>query len=415
MLDQLFWAVPPRIVGGWGSRRQLAPLLQARRLGAALIVTDEFFSKNTPHVDELQRELKAHGIDSLVFDGGLPDPSVDLCLQAQQAVGARGWQDRIDHVIALGGGSNMDLAKVLTLTLKFGGEPADYVGEGRIAGEPLPLVAIPTTAGTGSEITAGAILVDSRSATKVAVMANDLRPRIAVIDAELTLSCPPKVTAEAGMDALTHAIESYLTQDATEFDRGGSPDPAYTGRNPMTRLFAAEGIRLCFRHLPTAYTQGDDREAREGMAAGSLYAALSYATAGLNAVHGLAYALAGLTHASHGSTNAVFLPYVMDALRYSRAAELAEIARLAGESGASDAELARRAVVRVRELVSAVGIPDTLGGFGVTEADLPGLVANGLAVTRLTKAFPIQPAGPVYERIVQNAYAGRLDVEMQAA
>ncbi len=415
MFDQLFWAVPPRIVGGWGSRRQLAPLLQARRLGAALIVTDEFFSKHTPHVDELQHDLKTHGIDSLVFDGGLPDPSVDLCLEAQRAVGAGGWQGRIDHDIALGGGSNMDLAKILTLTLKFGGEPGDYVGEGRIVDDPLPLVAIPTTAGTGSEITAGAILMDSRSATKVAVMANDLRPRIALIDPELTLSCPPKVTAEAGLDALTHAIESYLTQDATEFDRGGSPDPAYTGRNPITRMFAAEGMRLCFRHLATAYAEGSDREAREGMAAGSLYAALSYATAGLNAVHGLAYALAGLTHASHGSTNAVFLPYLMDSLRDARQGELAEVARLAGERGGSDADLARRAVVRVRELVAAVGIPTTLGGFGVTEADLPGLVENGVAVVRLTKAFPIQPAAPVYERIVENAYAGRLDIERQAA
>ncbi len=415
MLDQLFWAVPPRIVGGWGSRRQLAPLLQARRLGAALIVTDEFFSRNTPHADELQRDLKAHGIHSLVFDGGVPDPSVDLCIKAQQAVSARGWQDRIDHVIALGGGSNMDLAKVLTLTLKFGGEPGDYVGEGRIVDEPLPLVAIPTTAGTGSEITAGAILVDSDSATKVAVMANDLRPRIAVIDAELTMSCPPKVTAEAGMDALTHAIESYLTQDAAEFDRGGSPDPAYTGRNAITRMFAAEGIRLCFRHLPMAYATGSNRAAREGMAAGSLFAALSYATAGLNAVHGLAYALAGLTHASHGSTNAVYLPYVMDALRDTRQAELAEIARLVGERDGTDVDLARRAVVRVRELVGAVGIPTTLSGFGVTEADLPALVENGVAVARLTKAFPIQPAAPVYERIVHNAYAGRLDVEKQAA
>jgi alcohol dehydrogenase class IV len=416
MLDQLFWAMPPRIVGGWGCRRQLAPLLQSRRLKAALIVTDTFFSNHTPHVSELRSALDDCGIDSLVFDGGVPDPSVDLCLQAQRFVGDSGWQERIDHVIALGGGSNMDLAKVLTLTLKFGGEPGDYVGEGRIVGEPLPLVAMPTTAGTGSEITAGAILVDARSATKVAVMANDLRPRIAVIDPELTLSCPPKVTAEAGLDALTHAIESYLTLDATEFDREGSPDPAYTGRNDITRLFAAEGIRLCFRHLPTAYAKGDQREAREGMAAGSLYAALSYATAGLNAVHGLAYALAGLTHASHGSTNAVFLPYVMDALRNDRRAELAEIGRLAGEpSDASEAELARRAVVRARELVHAVGIPTTLSEFGVSEADLPALVDNGLAVTRLTKAFPLQPARPAYERIVENAYAGRLDIDAGTA
>lgn len=408
MLNRLFWSVPQRIVAGWGCRAELAPLLRQRGYSAALIVTDRFFTEQTPLVTEMREALSSHGIDSLVFDGGMPDPTVDACRQAQRAVGEQGWGDRVDHIIALGGGSNMDLAKVLTLTLKFGGEPRDYVGEGRIQGEPLPLIALPTTAGTGSEITAGAILVDDASATKVAVMANDLRPRIAVIDPELTVSCPPTVTAEAGLDALTHAIESYLTQDATEFDRGGSLDPAYSGRSALTRMFATEGIRLCFQHLPVAYADGADREAREGMAAGSLYAALSYASAGLNAVHALAYGLAGITHASHGSTNAVFLPYVMDVLREARESDLAEIARLAGESEADPATLAARAAVRTRDLVAEVGIPTTLAGFGITEDELETLVANGLGVARLTRAFPVQPAEPVYRRIVRNAFDGTL-------
>jgi len=415
MLDKLFWAAPPRILGGWGSRRELAPLLRQQGYRAALIVTDRFFTGKSPFVEELRQSLDQNGIDSLVFDGGIPDPTVDVCRQAEESVRTSGWSSRVDHVISLGGGSNMDLAKMLSLTLKYGGRPQDYVGEGRIPGQPLPHIAVPTTAGTGSEITAGAILVDPDSATKVAVLANDLRPRVAVIDPELTETCPPKVTAEAGMDALTHAIESYLTQDATAFDREGAVDPAYSGRNALTRQFAESAIGLCFSHLQTAFEAGRDRNAREGMAAGSLYAALSYASAGLNAVHGLAYALAGLTHASHGSTNAVYLPYVMDSLLAVREQDLATIARLAGEPDAAPSTLARRAVVRTRDLVAAVDIPTTLRGFGVGEEHLDELVDNGLGVVRLTKAFPIQPADAAYREIVHNAFHGRLNAETQLA
>ena len=411
MLDGLFLSMPPRILGGWGCRRELAPLLQRLGHRQSLIVTDRFFSTETPLVEELQSQLRENGIESLTFDGGIPDPTVDACMQAQAFVESRGWTHRIDHVIALGGGSNIDLAKVLSLTLKFGGKPQDYVGEDRMPGMPLPLVALPTTAGTGSEITGGAILVDQASATKVAVMGNDLRPRIAVIDPELTISCPPQVTADAGLDALTHAIESYMTLDGVEFDRGGDPDPVYTGRNALTRLFAADAISLCFRHLPSAYAKGDDRTAREGMAAGSLYAALSYGSAGLNAVHALAYALAGLTHHTHGSTNAVYLPYVMDALMEARRGDLAVIGKLAGATGENESALAREAVIRTRDLVARVGIPTTLQGFGVKESDLPALTRNGLGVSRLTKAFPIQPPDEVYQRIVVNAYHGILEAE----
>ncbi|WP_449287773.1 iron-containing alcohol dehydrogenase [Marinobacter salarius] len=411
MLDRLFLSVPPRIIGGWGSRKELAPLLQRMGHKAALIVTDPFFSQETTLVRELQASLTASGIDSLVFDGGIPDPTVEVCLEAQKEIEKKGWHERIDHVIALGGGSNIDLAKVLSLLVKYGGVPQDYVGEGGNLGQPLPLVAIPTTAGTGSEITPGAILVDSASATKVAVMSNDLRPAIALIDPELTLSCPPNVTADAGLDALTHALESYLTQDSTEFDRGGDPDPVYAGRNELTRMFASESIRLCFAFLGRAYARGTDRPARESMAAASLYAALSYGSAGLNAVHALAYALAGLTHASHGRTNAVYLPYVLDALRDIRRDDLAQVARSIGETATDPDELARRLVIRTRNLVAQCGIPVSLAGFGVKESQLADLIKNGLAVRRLTKAFPIQPAEAVYERIVRNAFAGTLDAE----
>jgi alcohol dehydrogenase class IV len=408
--DKVFLAWPSRILFGNGERKALAPLLRKLGYVSALIVTDRFFTKGGGRIiNDLTASLAGAGIQSIVFDGGMPDPSVSLCEEAQRWAGRHGPASGVDHLIAVGGGSNIDLAKALSVTLKYGGSPGDYMGENRFPGKPIPLVAIPTTSGAGSEITPGAILVDESAATKVALMDNDLRPDVVVVDPELTLSCPATVTAHAGIDALTHAIESYLTCDSFRFDRAGNPDPGYSGRNHLTKLMAGEAIRLCFAHLPRAYTDGADLEARTGMAYGSLLAAFSYANAGLNAVHGLAYALAGLTHATHGSTNAVFLPYVMDSLQKVRMRDLAEIGRLAGSTGASEIELASSAIRLTRELVASVGIPITLRGFGVKESDLDLIIENGLGVTRLTKAFPIQPSEEVYRSIVHNAYYGRTE------
>src|SRR5437867_6092662 len=212
--DRFFYSAPGRVLFGCGARADLAPLLAKLRLRSALVVTDHFFTSATSIVADLVAGLSRCGIAAKVFDGGAPDPSVELCLRASQWTAGQPGAAGVDHVIALGGGSNIDLAKRLSVTLRYGGHPAAYVGEGRQPGKPLPLVAIPTTSGAGSEVTPGAILIADESSAKVAVMDNDLRPGIIVIDPELTLSCPPKVTADAGIDALTHAIESYLTCDS---------------------------------------------------------------------------------------------------------------------------------------------------------------------------------------------------------
>lgn len=398
---------PPRVLCADGARRRIAPL--CRRLGwrRALLVTDRWFAQHSPELREVLDALHGEGIATLVFDGGEPDPSTTLADRASAWVSEQPGPAP-DHLIAWGGGSNIDLAKALSVTIACGRPVAALVGHADWPAAPLPLVAVPTTAGTGSEITPGAILVQPGSATKVALMANALRPAVAVIDPELTWSCPPRVTADAGLDALTHAIESWLTLDAAGFDTEGDADPGYSGRNELTVTFAREATALALRHLATACDHPHDRAARSGMARASLYAAMSYATAGLNAVHGLAYALAGLTHASHGSTNAVLLPYVMDALIGARRDELAEIARLAGATEGDTEALARQAPVLVRRLVARVGVATDLVAFGVTEEQLSQLVADGLAVKRLAKAWPGAPAERAYAQIVRSAYLGEL-------
>lgn len=405
--DLIHFCAPSRLVMGCGARAGLPALL--RRLGfrCGVLVTDRHFSGHTPWVRELVQASAALDIELLVFDGGQPDPSTTLCDEATQRVIAMAGDRRLDHVIALGGGSNIDLAKALCLTLPTGQSIRAFTGD--LAGvRPLPSIAMPTTAGTGSEATPGAILVDPENATKVAVMDNALRPLVALVDPEFTYGCPPRVTADAGIDAFTHAIESFLTRDSGDFDRQGHADPGYSGRSALTMLFAREAMRLCARWMVPVYRDGGLQEGRIAMAHASVYAALSYGSAGLNAVHGLAYAVAGLTHRSHGSTNAVMLPYVLDELAPHRPGEFIELAATLG-LGTLDAAQAGRAVPRqVKDWVEQLDIASDLHAFGVRASQLDALVRDGLAVTRLAKAFPVPDVAASYRRIVERAYEGRL-------
>lgn len=404
--DLIHFCPPGRLVMGCGARHQLPALVQRLGWRTGLLVTDRFFAEHTPWVREYVEAARTLGIHTEVFDGGLADPSTTLCDDATAQMRQRLGDRLPDHVVALGGGSNIDLAKALCLTLPSGRPVRDFVGD--IGGcAPLPMVAVPTTSGTGSEATPGAILVDPDNATKVAVMDNRLRPQVALVDPELSYTCPPRVTADAGIDAFTHAVESWLTLDSWDFDRAGHPDPGYSGRSALTMLFARESTRLCIAWMERAYRNGSDQQARIGMAYASLYAGLSYGSAGLNAVHGTAYAVAGLTHKSHGSTNAVMLPYVLDALREARRAEMLEIGALLGLDGNADAVL--RAVPReVRAMVGRLDIPTDLRSFGIAESDLPMLTRDALAVTRLAKALPLADVEATYGRIVHNAFHGVL-------
>lgn len=405
--DDIHFCAPARTVLGCGSRARLPALLARMGYRQGVLVTDPFFTGHTPWVREYVEAARALGIDTHVYDGGIPDPTTTLCDEATRAIREALAGAHVDHVIALGGGSNIDLAKALCLTLPAGRPVRDFAGALPRQPHALPLIALPTTAGTGSEATPGAILIDPENATKIAVMDNVLRPVLALIDPEFTYTCPPRVTADAGIDALTHAVESYLTIDSWDYDRGGHSDPGYSGRSALTMSFAHEAIRLCADYLLRAYHDGSDREARIGMAYASYYAALSYGSAGLNAVHGIAYAVAGQTHKSHGSTNAVMLPYVLDAMREVRRAELIEVGRLFGIDG-DDERVLRETPRRMRELVAALDIPSDLARFGIAREDLPALLDDALGVARLAKAFPVPDVTAAYARIVDNAWHGRL-------
>ena len=405
--DLVHFCAPSRLVIGCGARAQLPQLVRKLGWRHGVLVTDKFFSTQTPWVREYVDAARAMGVETLVFDGGMPDPTVDLCDQATALLRRDDLGQRVDHVIALGGGSNIDLAKALCLTISTGKPIREFVGDISDC-HVLPLIALPTTAGTGSEATPGAILVDPLSATKVAVMDNALRPQVALIDPELSYTCPPQVTADAGIDAFTHAIESYVTMDSFAYDRGGSVDPGYSGRSALTMLFAREAMRLCANFLQRAYDNGGDTEARIGMAYASVYAALSYGNAGLNAVHGIAYAIAGKTHRSHGTTNAVMLPYVLDAMGDVRGPELLEVARIMALDVANEQQAALAVPVAVRQWIGRLGIPTDLPTLGIQESDLMALEHDALGVARLAKAVPVPDVATRYREILRRAFTGQL-------
>lgn len=402
--DHLFFCAPNRLIIKEGARHDLAPLLEKLGHRNGVLITDKYFTEHTPWVNEYVCAAEKYGVTTHVYSGGKPDPSTTLCDQATEDILSVMGDRDIDHVIALGGGSNMDLAKALSLTLRSKKPVARYM-DGIGNDTPLPFIAMPTTSGTASEITPGAILLDPGNATKIALMDNRLRPFIALVDPEFTYTCPPRVTADAGIDALIHAVESYVTMDSNVFDRNNNPDPGYSGRTYLTRIFAREAITLCARHLKLAYLDGTDTQARVGMSHASVLAGLSYGSAGLNAVHGIAYSIAGLTHKTHGSTNAVIFPYVLYELRHTRAQELTDIAHIFGISGRGQ-NMILSLVQAFKQLVGDLGIPDNLKDFGIDQAQLPQLYEDAMAVTRLRNAFPVPDPAISYRRIITNAWAG---------
>jgi len=282
------------------------------------------------------------------------------------------------------------LAKIAATVLAHGGSPRDYVGDDRIPGPVSPVVCVPTTAGTGSEVSGASVLTDSDNHMKVGVLSNHLRPRAAVVDPLLTVSCPPKVTADSGIDALTHAIEAYTAVDNATFPLPPGERTVYQGRHPLGDLLAERAIALIGTHLRRAVADGNNLEAREGMALGATLAGLAFSNVGVAAVHALEYPVGGATHCSHGAGNGLLLPYVMRYNLPARTREFARIAQLLGEdvAGLDEEAAANRAISAVEKLRADIGIPTRLSQLGVTEGQLADFAAKAFAVKRILRVNP---------------------------
>jgi alcohol dehydrogenase class IV len=373
------------------------------RLGGkrALLVTDPLLMQ--AGVAERAREpLTRAGITVEIFSGGEPEPSV----QAAEACAALAQQFRPDVLVAVGGGSNMDLAKITAVMLAHGGRPRDYAGDDKIPGPVAPLICVPTTAGTGSEVSMASVLTDKENQMKFGVLSNYLRPRVAVVDPLLTVSCPPKVTADSGIDALTHAIEAYTAVDNQVFPLPAGESTVYQGRHPLGDCFAERAIALVGKYLRRAVANGQDLEARDGMALAATVAGLAFSNVGVAAVHALEYPVGGATHCSHGAGNGLLLPYVMRFNHHVRVKEFVQIAHLLGEDirGLSEEAAAEQAIIAVERLRNEIGIPRRLRDLGIREEQLRGLADKAFGIRRVLRVNPRPTTVEDLEGILRAAY-----------
>jgi alcohol dehydrogenase class IV len=355
------FATPARILFGPGTLAEVAPA--ARAMGSrALLVTG--------------RRPRLAGLEGVLFQ--VPgEPTVDAVREGVKLLRA----ERCDLVISVGGGSAIDAGKAIASMAANSGEPLDYlevVGRGQAIQHPsLPFIAVPTTAGSGTEVTRNAVLVATEHKQKASLRSPLMLARLAVIDPELTYDLPPALTAATGLDALTQLIEPLVSVRA----------------NAMTDAVCVDGMRRVARSLPRAYANGHDADARLDMSLASLFGGLALANAGLGVVHGFAAPIGGAFVAPHGAVCAALLPHVMEAnlralrSRASQAQALLryrEVARIL--TGRSDAQ-AEDGIEWVARLVRELGIP-SLGAYGIRPEDVSDLTANALQASS-TKANPV--------------------------
>jgi alcohol dehydrogenase class IV len=351
------FATARRILFGSGTLQEVAPM--AAEMGRrAIVVTGGTIERAA----WLLEQLNEQGVDSILFNVA-GEPSTEVALAGVQHAREAGC----DSVIGIGGGSVLDTGKAIAALLTNSGQLLDYlevIGRGRpLTYAAAPYIAVPTTAGTGAEVTRNAVLASPQHRVKVSLRSPLMLPRQAVVDPQLTYSVPPAVTASTGLDALTQVLEPYVTNQA----------------NPMTDALCREGLQRAARSLRRAYENGNDETAREDMALASLFGGLALANAKLGAVHGFAGPLGGLFSAPHGAICARLLPYVVEAnvralqarmpgspalVRYDEVAQI-----LTGKSTAQAVD----GITWVQDLCDALDVP-TLSDFGLTEDDFPTVV-----------------------------------------
>jgi alcohol dehydrogenase len=274
----------------------------------------------------------------------------------------------VELVIGLGGGSSMDVAKLVAMLAGSAQRLADVYGIGKVSGARLPLVQVPTTAGTGSEVTNIAIVTTGTS-TKMGVVAPQLYADLAVLDASLTLGLPPAVTAATGIDAMVHAIEAYTSKHK---------------KNPMSDLLARQALSLLSQNLLNACEDGSDLKARQAMLLGACLAGQAFSNAPVAAVHALAYPIGGIFHVAHGLSNSLVLPHVLRFNLPDAATRYAELAALVvPHASGSDEARAHALIVAMQQIATVTGIETTLQQVGVTEADLDRLADDAMLQTRL--------------------------------
>ena len=352
------FATAARILFGTGKIQEAGKL--AKRFGNRALVVLGKSARAIRHAEPLLHSLTASGVDYTIFSVS-GEPTVEAI--------ARGGQARCDIVISFGGGSVIDAGKAVAALITNGGDVLDYlevIGRGKPLSKPsVPFIAIPTTAGTGSEVTRNAVLGSPEHRVKISLRSATMLPRVALVDSELTHELPPTLTATTGLDALTQLIEAFVSVRA----------------NPMTDAICREGMNRVVRSLRRAYERGDDAVAREDMSLAALFSGMALANAGLGAVHGFAAPIGGMFDAPHGAVCAAVLPHAFAVNK--RAIQQ----RLAGRLSLQRFEEVEQTVGDLKQFCTDLKIP-RLASYGVTERDFD-VIAEKAAASNSMKGNPV--------------------------
>jgi alcohol dehydrogenase class IV len=385
MLKSILFQTTPRILMGAGVLAQTAAEVKRLKAGRVLIVTDKGLVV-AGIVSRLESVLTEAGITWARFSEVEPDPRFEIAVRAAEAAKS----EKAELVIGMGGGSPLDIAKVCAILATNTKPVSELFGIDMVPEAGLATILIPTTAGTGSEVTPIAILSDEHEKLKKGIVSPRLFPAVAILDPELTLGMPPGVTAATGLDALIHAVEAFTSKNA----------------NSISDVFARQAMRLVFGNIRKAYANGEDLAARAGMLEGSLLAGMAFANAGVTAVHAFAYPIGAEFHIPHGVANSIMLPPVMEFNMLGNLPRFAEIAEIFGEppGGLNERERARGMVKAIGELVDDLRIPRHLSEFGVADHHIPALAQGVMKVTRLLANNPrritVQDAEAIYRQVL---------------
>lgn len=372
-----------KLITGAGAIEQLAAELTRLNVQNPLIVTDAILVKSgTVDLALAQLGGRRYGI----FDQVKPEPEISIVEDCTRAYREGGH----DGLIGLGGGSAIDIAKGVAAFAHHEGPLTELFGVDLVKRKGPALIAIPTTAGTGSEVTNVAIFSDKQAQLKKGIVSDYLLPDVALVSPIMTLTCPRSVTAASGVDALVHAIESYLSVNAS----------------PITDAIALGAIKLIAKALPKAYANPSNLQAREDMATASLMAGMAFGNAGVGAVHALAYPLGGRFNIAHGVSNALLLPYVMAWNKMACVERFRDIAEAMGVRTAhlSDKDAADQAVQAMTDLCVAVDIPSGMRSFDVPEDAIPAMAEEASKIDRLMRNNPRKLTAADIEKIYRAAY-----------
>ncbi len=374
---------PRQTIVAIGSRKDLVKICS--REGADLLIVTDQSLVGLPLIQEIIQSVSEAMESTTIYSWAKTDVPISDIDDAVELCQSK----KIDVILAIGGGTVIDLAKMVGLLLIHGGRPEDYYGEDKVPGPTIPLIAVPTTAGTGSEVTPVAVITDPNRALKVGVSSVYLIPTFAVIDPTLTLTCPPSVTAHSGTDALCHAIESFLARPK-ELTASHLVDTVFIGQNATTDSYALQAITALAKNLEKSWRNGDDLDARSEVAQAAMWAGLAFAHGGTGCPHAMQYPIGATTHTPHGLGVGLLLPYVLAQLKIICAERMGQLAEAVGlvQGQKSALEFAEEFIQWCEALLERIGIPKSLADIGVNQSELPIIAERTLLVTRLLQNHP---------------------------